>query len=195
MAKITDIVNGMVGKRFGRLVVISFTGNRDKFRRLLWECKCDCGNYMIANTSALRSKNTTSCGCYNKEVVSHPYGMGSLNKLFYVYKRNAERRKYEFLLTLENFIALIGTNCYYCGSSPSKYFKNQNSNGGIYYNGIDRLDNDRGYVLGNCVPCCSSCNYAKRDMSYSQFKDWVDRVSDHLVSREILSSYCSIGGS
>jgi hypothetical protein len=44
------------------------------------------------------------------------------------------------------------------------------------YSGIDRLDNNIGYVSGNCVPCCSVCNYAKRDMTVDQFKNWIKRI-------------------
>lgn len=32
-----------------------------------WECHCLCGNTTIVDIQALRSGNTTSCGCYDKE--------------------------------------------------------------------------------------------------------------------------------
>jgi hypothetical protein len=42
--------------------------------------------------------------------------------------------------------------------------------GEVYvYNGIDRLDSSKGYVLENCVPCCSEINWAKRVMSFEDF--------------------------
>jgi hypothetical protein len=44
------------------------------------------------------------------------------------------------------------------------------------YNGIDRVDNFKGYEIDNCVPCCYICNYAKRDMSKDQFLAWVKRI-------------------
>jgi len=38
------------------------------------------------------------------------------------------------------------------------------------------VDSSLGYVLGNVVPCCSTCNFAKRDMAYQEFLAWLDRL-------------------
>ena len=37
------------------------------------------------------------------------------------------------------------------------------------YNGIDRKDNNIGYIIENCVSCCGICNRMKMDMSYDDF--------------------------
>lgn len=29
--------------------------------------------------------------------------------------------------------------------------------------GCDRIDNNKGHTMDNCVPCCSICNYARND--------------------------------
>lgn len=57
----------LVGKRFGRLIVIEDM-NKKQNNHELWLCKCDCGNTTIVSTNRLLSGNTTSCGCYKKEV-------------------------------------------------------------------------------------------------------------------------------
>ena len=36
-------LNDLIGKRFGRLVVI--TKGKSKNKKVRWLCKCDCGNY------------------------------------------------------------------------------------------------------------------------------------------------------
>ena len=51
-----------VGNKYGKLTVISEAG-RDKYRQVLWLCKCDCGNETIVRGSTLRSGGTRSCGC------------------------------------------------------------------------------------------------------------------------------------
>lgn len=33
----------------------------------MWKCLCECGNETVVSTSGLRSGNTQSCGCYQKE--------------------------------------------------------------------------------------------------------------------------------
>jgi hypothetical protein len=46
-------------------------------------------------------------------------------------------------------------------------------------NGIDRMDNTKGYVLGNIVSCCTECNYVKRDKPFGEWMQWLDRVVEH----------------
>ena len=56
----------LTGKRFGRLVVIAATEER-QHRKVVWKCKCDCGNESYANSGALLSGRTRSCGCLMHE--------------------------------------------------------------------------------------------------------------------------------
>lgn len=62
MSKVIDIT----GQRFGRLTVIGFD-KQDEFRQYMWLCKCDCGNVVSIRGYSLRSGNTQSCGCIQKE--------------------------------------------------------------------------------------------------------------------------------
>lgn len=64
MKKLIDLTN----KKFGRLTVIKQAPTTRK--RTWWICKCDCGNVVTVRSDSLRSGNTTSCGCYQREVVS-----------------------------------------------------------------------------------------------------------------------------
>ena len=59
----------MIGKRFGRLVVVSFYKENDKPKNKYLICQCDCGNTKIVQKSNLQSGNTSSCGCYRKEKI------------------------------------------------------------------------------------------------------------------------------
>lgn len=69
---------------------------------------------------------------------------------FKQYLKNAIKRKYPFELSIEAFTTLVLQPCYYCG-----YFKEGE------VNGIDRFDNDQGFILSNCRPCCEECNHMK----------------------------------
>lgn len=44
-------------------------------------------------------------------------------------------------------------------------------------NGIDRVDNTKGYSVENCVAACRRCNVAKADMAPDQFREWASRVA------------------
>ncbi len=50
-----------LGKRFGRLVVEGYAGNRNAVT--YWACVCDCGNRRVVRSGDLASGNTRSCGC------------------------------------------------------------------------------------------------------------------------------------
>lgn len=45
------------------------------------------------------------------------------------------------------------------------------------YNGIDRIDNQKGYSLDNVVACCRICNNAKSDMTVHEFHSWIMRIA------------------
>ncbi|WP_392355831.1 hypothetical protein PSR14_31170 (plasmid) [Bacillus sp. A01H] len=58
----------LTGKKFGRLIVIGSNGT-DKYYKLFWKCKCDCGKNVSVRGDRLKSGNTKSCGCLNAELV------------------------------------------------------------------------------------------------------------------------------
>lgn len=60
--------NNIIGKRFGKLVVLNLEekDNTLASRCLRYKCKCDCGKEVIVSSGSLRSGHTTSCGCNRK---------------------------------------------------------------------------------------------------------------------------------
>lgn len=90
-----------------------------------------------------------------------------VNKL-YEYKRGADsaKRNIYWYLSDEYATELFKGNCHYCGISSSECL-----------NGIDRKDNNRGYVPDNCLSCCETCNFMKGELAYEQFIDMCRRVS------------------
>ena len=57
----------MTGRKFGRLTVIERAENT-KHGAARWLCQCECGNKTVVIGDELRKGNTTSCGCYAKEI-------------------------------------------------------------------------------------------------------------------------------
>lgn len=55
--------NNLVGQRFGKLVVVELLEDRDKFNRIMYRCKCDCGGEIITSRLCLANHHTSSCGC------------------------------------------------------------------------------------------------------------------------------------
>jgi len=59
----------MIGGVFGRLTVVEGAGATKK-RELLWRCKCFCGGEKTTTGYLLRSGQSRSCGCLQKEKAS-----------------------------------------------------------------------------------------------------------------------------
>ncbi len=58
----------MIGKRFGRLTVITRAEKQTDSRQAYWICMCDCGNITKPIFGAsLRLGRTNSCGCIHRE--------------------------------------------------------------------------------------------------------------------------------
>lgn len=55
------------GQRFGRLLAVKPAGSVKGQR--FWICSCECGGSTTVRVAALRSGNTSSCGCRRREVV------------------------------------------------------------------------------------------------------------------------------
>ena len=48
--------------------------------------------------------------------------------------------------------------------------------GRYIYNGVDRKDNNLGYTIDNCVPCCHRCNSMKSNLSYQNFIQHISNI-------------------
>ena len=155
--------SNITNKKFNKLTAISIT-SKTKNGAYRWLCKCDCGNETEVTGTDLRQGKVRSCGCLMKRLTPL---QAAINTLYNQYRASSKIRKLIFLLTKDEFVEIVKLNCFYCNSSPVKRF-----------NGVDRKDNDIGYIKENCVPCCKFCNYAKKDHSVEEFLNWLERIKN-----------------
>lgn len=183
----------VAGHRFGRLVAQAIVG---KTRRgeSRWRCQCDCGREVVVKVTRLRETGRAraqSCGCLALERSSArarvdfaanalrsrlPLGEASLRAVLAGYRRVAKVRNQPFELSDKVFRELILKDCFYCGAPPSNTYLGRRMYGACIYNGIDRVDNQLGYIEGNVVPCCGPCNRGKSTLSLAEFYAWIERV-------------------
>lgn len=91
------------------------------------------------------------------------------NRRFAIYKRSAEIKHIDFLLSLDEFLTFWQKPCSYCGDIVETI-------------GLDRVDNNKSYKIDNLVSCCKFCNYMKRKMSPSKFLGQVEKI--YLLNRK-----------
>jgi hypothetical protein len=177
-------------QKFGSLLVKEPIESNDD-HGLIWKCLCECGKEYNVRGSALRNGHTKSCGCKTGEFISESLskenGVSNLNQLYNTYKNQARLRGYEWLINIDDFALLTKQDCYYCGAAPKQEIIKSNISGDriLLYNGLDRLDNDKDYLIDNVVTACGVCNIAKREMSFTDFTGWIFRVANHLSGRKI----------
>lgn len=172
------------GKRFGFLTVLKRTPKGH------FACRCECGNLSTVAVTALTRGIVKSCGCKNgnhpkqiswrtREIeLAKERALETLAKsLFKAYQNEARKKAKPWNLSIAHFSSLLKGKCHYCDSPALNVRKHTRLKGVILkYNGIDRLDNSKGYSLENCVSCCKRCNSAKNDMTQTEFTDWVVKV-------------------
>lgn len=169
--------------KYGRLTIIEYHSKRKytKGYHHYYKCKCICGNESIVDSASLKSGAIKSCGCLNAESKRKKFGESAFNSIYGQYKNNAKSRNITFDLESDDFKNLIDSKCYYCNKEPSNIKDLKYNTGNYIYNGIDRLDNNLGYNLENCVPCCKQCNIAKHTYSLEAFKEWITNVYNTII--------------
>lgn len=107
----------LIGKRFGRLLVLKEVEERRK-EKIYWECLCDCGNVKEICGGSLNSGLTQSCGCYHIDQAS------AANAEYNIYNLSGEfgigllhnRPEKEFYFDLEDY-DLIKDYCWSINTS------------------------------------------------------------------------------
>lgn len=183
------------GRRYGRLLVIERSGSKRVGSNTIvttWLVKCDCGTEKVVIGRNL-GRVVKSCGCLYRDTRKTcaagkakprlPVGEGELRRIEEAYIRGAKDRGFPWGLTRSEFRSKLDGACFYCGCKPSS-FKKMGLTGGVWWNGIDRIDNGAGYIPSNIVTCCAVCNHAKRDMQIEEFLEWVKRIHQHSFGRK-----------
>lgn len=163
-----DCSVSLAGRVFGRLSVVGEVsklrpyGKQGK-RRSCWQCLCDCGTETWPAARNLLLGATTSCGGHKRKYIT-PYEK-ILARKFWSAKNSTilTQRNLDFTLTQQQCVVLFESSCHYCANDPLC--------------GIDRVDNSKGYIPENVVPCCTNCNVAKNEMSKNDFIDMCRRVT------------------
>lgn len=146
-------------------------GNGTKLRASCKECQNQKERLRLTNPVYRKERNRKArLNAAKKDV--------KLKRLAYLKARNqtihgryirckhdsAISRHLTFSLTEKEYEQIVTQPCYYCNNHSNPY------------NGIDRIDNTKGYSIDNGVPCCTVCNYMKRDYTVEFFLQHVQAI-------------------
>ena len=139
----------ILGKRFGRLIVLSCKGLIGK--EMKWLCICDCGVKKAVTGNNLRSGNQTSCGCFQKEPQNNPaFVHGQCRRI----GNTKEYRAYQSAKTRCTnpnrvcYDSYGGRGIKFRFTSFEQFFRELGPAPSAKHS-VDRINNDKDYAPGN----------------------------------------------
>jgi hypothetical protein len=149
-------IKNILGNKYGRLTVIEFD-RLVKYKGVFWKCKCDCGTVKIIRSGDLISGNTTSCGCYLKEIIgkstiTHGQTCGKSQneypRVFKIWRGMIKRCYTESSNSYKNYGGRGITVCDRWKTSFSNFYEDMGDPPKDY--SIERLDVNGNYCPENC---------------------------------------------
>lgn len=169
------------GRRYGSLLVVERDGYHigPTYKRILWKCKCDCGNTTRVSTGDLKrsdGKGARSCGC--KRATSGQdsptwKGVGELSSSHWSrIQSNARRKGREGDLTREFIWELFLEQNRLCALSGIPLEMEKDAS-------LDRIDSNLPYTRDNVQWVHKDINRMKTDFSQDHFIYLCQRVAEN----------------
>jgi 5-methylcytosine-specific restriction endonuclease McrA len=179
------------GTKFNHLTIIKLHHIVWKYQRsnYYYLCQCDCGKRKIIVKESIRNGETKSCGCYRRKLCGKSHRkekfMSSARAIYRLLKIRAKNKLQPFKLSFIDFVHIARKNCFYCGKRPSQVMQSHKNHyyGTFYYNGIDRINSQKGYIKTNVITCCKYCNYAKNDLTTTRFFNHIKKIYEHIKNK------------
>lgn len=144
-------IGEMIGRRFGRLLVVASAPNRGV--KTAWLCQCDCGNQKTIRTAHLLRGLTISCGCRKKEGSGIKHGL-TRNRYrppeYIVWAGMKNRCLNEKSAAYKEYGGRGITVCERWRESFEAFLSDMGPRPSLKHT-IERLDNNTGYEPSNCV--------------------------------------------
>jgi hypothetical protein len=188
-----------VGAVFGKLTVSSIHTVADSkgYKRVAVDLICECGGttknqrlgHLYGSPAKPGIKSCKQCVGINRGLnLRKTNDSQSKNAVYGRYKSSARQRNIKWDLSKEDFFSIVSLPCNYCDNTNTSFFSGVKSSPWVKsfrFTGIDRIDNNIGYVLNNIQACCKWCNYAKSDRDEKDFEKWILIVAKKIQNRKV----------
>lgn len=169
----------LIGKKFGRGIVLKEIPSNRRGRG--YELQCDCGKIYKAASCDIRSGNTKSCGCLNRENIDKRYtGFKEVaGSYFGQIKARAKNSEMEFNITAEYIYNLFEKQNKKCRFSGVELIISNRDKFLVGNASLDRIDSTKGYIEGNVQWIHKDLNHMKMALSDKEFIDWCNKISEY----------------
>lgn len=140
----------------------------------MWNVRClSCGAVKTIDSQRIKKGGCAPC---SNSLLRMPGKETTFVRCRVSWKRAAIKRGYDWELSDKDVLKLMYSPCHYCGD-PGGNSTSRRGHPPVYYNGIDRKDNEKDYTIDNVVACCGTCNHAKGTMGYLTFLEWLEKIT------------------
>lgn len=169
-------IKNLLGKKYGKLLVIEQLEER-KNNKVVWKCKCDCGNTTNVVGTQLTNGNTKSCGC-----ISNPHGMFG-TRIYNVWRGMKERcyveKSHSYPLYGGRGIKVCDEWQEFIPFMEWAYSNGYDESAPRGQCTIDRIDNDGDYEPSNCRWVSMSVQANNKNSNvFVEYKGVIDTISN-----------------
>lgn len=187
MPKIINPINN----KYGLLKVISFN-NLTPCGHKTYNCKCDCGNFVIRTGTSIRRSKNSSCGCFSKQGNKNANwkGYGEISSDFWYShivrsangskNGNQIRKPKELTLTIEEAWDLFIKQNRKCALTDLDLYFPKKGKDKTYNASLDRIDSSKGYIQGNVQWVHKDVNIMKNKYKQEYFLEMCKLISNKI---------------
>ncbi len=174
----------LTGQTYGRLTVVNQRVGRSRTRKVFWNCVCVCGRTKAIESLKLRTGETSSCGCLQRERASaaNSRHRRSASDEYRIWANMMQRCYNPKTISYENYGGRGIWICQRWRDDVSTFLADVGDRPSVKHS-IDRIDNNGGYTCGKCQECAergspANCRWATR------FEQSCNRRTNRLLTHD-----------
>lgn len=145
---------------------------RKKMGKNTFFCNLSCYGKYPKTTNRIKENRS------NYNIAQHSNNKKDEYSGFRTHMRRAKRRKHECNITLEHLKDIWTGRCSITGLEIKLYPENKKSDLRKAAS-LDRIDSNKGYVVGNVQWVSAAINLAKADMSNDDVIEWINEIRNN----------------